>query len=286
MIASVLATVLAAAFGHAPLAGLSEAQLDQRIAQVHKLPAIGDRIDALSKLFIGTPYADYPLGEGGTGPEPQPRFRLDVVDCQTYVETVLAMANASSLQQAKTIMDDIRYSKAPPSFATRNHFTEAQWLPSNIAKGYLRSETESIDGNAPVSNLVLDRAKWGKVPLLQRLLKADIPEGKFGIAYLPLAEIRKRANSIEPGSVILVVRANDPSRVVRVSHMGFIVNGAGGLAVRHASTVPAEHLVIEEPFDHYLARMAAYKKWRVIGFGLAMPLDARLRASQVLQAAK
>ena len=38
------------------------------------------------------PYGDYPLGEG-SGVEPQPRWRVDQVDCQTFVETVLAMAD-------------------------------------------------------------------------------------------------------------------------------------------------------------------------------------------------
>jgi hypothetical protein len=282
-----LALTLAAAFDQAPLAALPEAQLDQKLAEIHGSPAIGDRIDALSKLFLGTPYADYPLGEGGSGPEPQARFRLDAFDCQTFVETVMAMANAKSVAETKALLDDIRYGKAPPSFANRNHFTEAQWLPANIGKGYLREGVQSIDGRAPVAELVLDKAQWGKVALLDRLKAANIPDGRFAIRYLPIAQMKARAGSIEPGSVILVVREADPKRVVRVSHMGFVVRGKQGLMVRHASpTQELGHRVVDEPFEAYLTRMASFRKWPVTGFGLAMPLDARLRASQVLQAAR
>jgi hypothetical protein len=271
----------AAASAGAPLARLSEAQLDRRIAAAQALP-IGDRIQELSRLFVGTAYVDFPLGEGGTGPEPQARFRLDGVDCQTYVETVLAMANARSVSQAKVLLDDIRYASLPPSFATRNHFTEAQWLPKNIEKGYLRSAVESIDARAPVSELVLEKASWTQVPFLKRLTTASIPEGTFGVRYLPLAEARAHASSIAPGSVILVVREADPKRVVRVSHMGIVVRAGAGLAVRHASSVPTERRVVEEPFDHYLDRMGEFKKWKVIGFGLALPLDAKARAAAIL----
>jgi Protein of unknown function (DUF1460) len=282
-----LAAALLVAAAQPQLAQLSEAKLDRKIAAVHAAPAIGDRIAALSKLMLGTPYADYPLGEGGEGPEPQARFRLDAVDCQTFVETVLALANARDLAEAKILLDDIRYAKAPPSFSTRSHFTEAQWLPANIGKGYLREEARSVDRNAPVAELVLSRAEWSKVPALQRLLAADIPEGRFDIPYLPLAEMKESARRIPAGSVILVVREADPNRVVRVSHMGFVLRGPGGVFVRHASPTDAlGHQVVDEPFDAYLTRMSSFKKWPVQGFGLALPLDAKGRAAQVLRASQ
>ena len=113
-----LALLLAAA----PVLQLSEQQLDRAVADAHLVPAIGERVERLSALFVGVPYGDYPLGEG-SGVEPQPRWRVDKVDCQTFVETVLAMANAKSLDRARAVLDDIRYAGDPPkvSFSTRNH---------------------------------------------------------------------------------------------------------------------------------------------------------------------
>src|SRR6266851_2729821 len=176
-------------------APLGERDLERAIEQAQRSAALDERIERISRLFLGTPYGQYPLGEG-SGVEPQPRWRADMVDCQTYVETVLAMANAKNLAQAKALLDDIRYRGPPISFSSRNHFTEAQWLPANEAKGYLIEETSDIDRSAPMATLVLRREQWSKVKGLERLAPAEIPEGKFSIHYLPLAEARERAVQI------------------------------------------------------------------------------------------
>ena len=272
---------LALLLASAPVLQMSEQQLDRAISDAHLVPAIGERIERLSALFVDVPYRDYPLGEG-SGVEPQPRWRVDGVDCQTFVETVLAMANAKSLERARTVLDDIRYAGDPPkvSFATRNHFTEAQWLPSNLGKGYLREETRTIEERAPSTSLVLRRAQWEKVPGLKRLSPAKIPQGEFPIRYLTLEQTRKRGASIEPGSVLLVVRQQDPKRVVRVSHMGLVVRKEGRLYVRHASTGD-EHKVIDLELGQFVDRLREYKKWPVQGIALFLPLDAQARVKQL-----
>ena len=280
MTAPFLAILLAAA----PVLSMSEAQLDAKIAEAHKLP-FAERIGALSELFVGVPYTDFPLGDGQAGPEPGPLFRTDGVDCQTYVETVLAMANATGLGQARSILDDIRYADGKPSFETRNHFTEAQWLPANTRKGYLKDEVPALDRRAPSSTLTLVKEQWSQVPALKRLIPANIPDGKYPVRYLPLEEVQKRAASIAPGSVLMVVRENDPARVVRITHMGFVVRTKDGLAVRHAST-GKEHAVIDEPLDAFVQRQTEYKKWKVIGVALARPVDASRRVSRIQTASR
>lgn len=272
--------LLAALLSSAPVLQLSDQQLDARISETHRLP-FPDRIDALSKLFLGAPYGELPLGDGA-GPEPGPRWRLDAVDCQTYVETVMAMANARNLDEAKSVLDDIRY-KGPPSFINRNHFTEAQWLPSNTEKGYLTDEVPAIDGRAPTETLTLRKEQWSKVPALKRLADAGVPDGKFLVRYLPMSELRKHVKSIVPGTILMVVREGDPSRVVRISHMGFVLKGPNGWVVRHAST-GREHAVVDEPFGEFVAKQTEYKKWPVAGFALALPVDASLRVSQIARA--
>src|SRR3954454_9404460 len=195
----------------APVLSLSEAQLDSTIARTHKRP-FAERIAALSQLFVGVPYGEFPLGDGQRPPEPGPLFRTDAVDCQTYVETVLAMANARSLDHAKAILDDIRYADGKPSFQSRNHFTEAQWLPANSRKGYLKDAVPALDRRAPAETLALLKSEWTQVPALKRLADANIPDGKYQVRYLPLEEARKRAKEIAPGTVVMVVRENDPAR--------------------------------------------------------------------------
>ena len=269
----------------APVAQLSDQQLDANIAAMHQLP-FNERIERLTQVFLGTPYGELPLGEGPAGgPEPFPRWRVDKVDCQTFVETVLAMANARSLEEARHILDDIRYN-GEPSFENRNHFTEAQWLPVNIGKGYLVDEVPTIDGRAPSETLTLVHAQWSKVKALQRLADIhNIPDGKYTVRYLPMEELQKNAKAMQSGSIIFVVREHDPNRIVRISHMGFVVKTPKGWMVREASSGP-EHAVIEVPFGEYVKKQAEFKKWKVVGFALATPVDAKLRVSQITKTAQ
>ena len=276
--------LLAALLSSAPVLEMTEPQLDAKIAEAHRLP-FTERIDALSRLFVGVPYTDLPLGDGDQGPEPGPRFRTDGVDCQTYVETVLAMANGRSLDQTKAILDDIRYADGKPSFQSRNHFTEAQWLPANARKGYLADEVPALDRRAPAETLILDKSQWTQVPGLKRLIPANVPDGKYKVRYLPLDRVEKRAKDICPGSILMVVREHDPNRVVRITHMGFVVRTDSGLVVRHAST-GKEHAVIDEPLDAFVQRQREYKKWKVIGVALARPLDAERRVSRIQTASR
>ena len=82
--------------------------------------------------------------------------------------------------------------------------------------------------------------------------------------------------------MLLIVRAADPERVVRVSHMALVVRTERGLVVRHAS-FGKEREVIEERVGDFLDRQATYRKWPVMGIALALPLDARPRAEQLRQ---
>jgi N-acetylmuramoyl-L-alanine amidase-like protein len=275
------AAAVALAVLASPGSRLTELELERAIEEAQHSPGIAERIEQLSRLFLGTPYGQFPLGEG-SGIEPQPRWRADMLDCQTYVETVLAMANARSLDEAKALLDDIRYGSTPISFVTRNHFAEAQWLPANEAKGYLQEETTQLDPRSPAAMLVLHREQWIRVKGLERLSTAHIPEGEFSIRYLPLDEAPKLAARFAPGSVLLIVRAADPERIVRVSHMALVVKTTRGLAVRHAS-FGKERKVIEERVEEFLDRQRTYRNWPVLGIALALPLDARARAARLRQ---
>jgi hypothetical protein len=273
--------LFAALVASAPVVSMSEQQLDSKIAEAHRMQ-FPDRVDMLSRLFVGVPYGELPLGDGPGSPEPGARWRVDTVDCQTYVETVMAMANGRSLEEAKSILDDIRY-MGPPNFVNRNHFTEAQWIPANTQKGYITDEVPAIDGRAPTETLTLVKAQWSKLPALKRLADAGVPDGKFMVRYLPMDDLRKHVKSIQPGTILMVVREGAPDKVVRISHMGFVLKGPNGWVVRHATT-GKEHAVVDEPFGEFVQKQTEYRKWPVAGFALVLPVDASLRVSQIAKA--
>ena len=142
-----------------------------------------------------------------------------------------------------------------------------------------------VSWHAPAETLTLVKSEWTQVPALKRLTEANIPDGKYQVRFLPLEEARKRAKDIPPGTVLMVVREHDPNRVVRISHMGFVISSDGGLVVRHAST-GKDRAVLDEPFDAFVQRQTEYKKWKVIGVALARPLEARARVSRIKTAAR
>jgi len=49
---------LALLFASAPVLQMSEPQLDRAISDAHLVPAIGERIERLSALFVDVPYRD------------------------------------------------------------------------------------------------------------------------------------------------------------------------------------------------------------------------------------
>ena len=143
----------------------------------------------------------------------------------------------------------------------------------------------ALDRRAPSETLILDKSQWTQVPGLKRLIPANVPDGKYKVRYLPLDELEKRAKDIPAGTIIMAVREHDPNRVVRITHMGFVVRTESGLAVRHAST-GKEHAVVDEPFDAFVERQTEYKKWKVVGLALARPLEARARVSRLATASR
>src|SRR5207249_1146438 len=145
------------------------------------------------------------------------------------VETVLAMANGRSLDQAKAILDDIRYADGKPSFQSRNHFTEAQWLPANARKGYLADEVPALDRRAPAETLILDKSQWTQVPGLKRLIPADVPDGEYRESRPP----RASAAQVTWAWRTFVSDGCDPDgssrkRSVRFGLRLFVFRGLGG----------------------------------------------------------
>jgi hypothetical protein len=220
---------------------------------------------AASALFLGTPYGIAPLGEGEPGRAP--RLRFDEVDCQTFVEEAIALGEAERPEDLLATLDDLRYS-GPPSFADRNHFMMSQWVPRNVAKGYLRDLTRSIAGPlTEVARKRLTPESWERRRGSRdiKLPPDRVPLGRWALPIVPLAHLEEIAEKIPDGTLLLIVRADRPAWPDRVTHLGLLVRHGRIPFLRHASNV--FHRVRDEPLDHFVARNARYA-WPVVGFSL------------------
>ena len=105
--------------------------------EVRGLEEIGSRIDAISRHFIGFPYLETPLVGSATLPE-RLTVALGGFDCVTYVESVLALARASTATEFVENLRRIRYAGGDVDWRRRNHYMTA-WIRNNQSAGIVRN---------------------------------------------------------------------------------------------------------------------------------------------------
>ena len=232
--------------------------------------ALSRRVLEVSARFLGTPYVHSPLGEG-TGIDPDPTIRFDAVDCLTFVEETLALSIARNPAEVPAFLQQLRYARNA-RYEERNHLMEAQWLPHNLHKGFVRDITREFGGAATVRvQKRITAQSWA--PPSSRILnlpKAARITGTFEMDLLPLSFALARARQIPPGTILLVVRAEHPRKVTRVTHLGFVVQKGNRTYLRHAAR-NLYHRVVDEELSAFLGRNARYAKWPVAGISLLEP---------------
>jgi hypothetical protein len=204
--------------------------------------ALTDRIVAISARYRGTPYRRDPLGEGPTGAiDRDPLICTTGVDCQTYVEQVLAEAIAPRPADVLACLTRIRYHDGVVGFGTRNHYMVSDWLPHN--RWLIRDLTDEVGGKTtrPMEKRI-DRAAFFRAhgaPDLGR----GIPPERSRTTYIPRAALPAVAARIPTAAVLIWVQ--DRPGII-AAHCGFAIRDAhGALLLRHAS----ERLgrVVDEP---------------------------------------
>lgn len=243
----------------------------EEAARATAMRPLAERMAAVTAPLLGVPYLLDPLGEG-EGHDPDPIARYDGFDCQTFVEEALALSLALDPEDAGRVRASLRYGDGPIDYAHRRHFMELQWLPGNIAAGWIRMTTDTYGATTPFRQDV-GPDLWARWRDRARFVMPDeaLPTGQMALDVLPLAAAIEVAPRILPGSVVFVVREHRPGVPLWITHLGIVVAGADGRArLRHASTTA--HVVKEEDLAAYLRRAAAWPGWPVAGIAVAEPL--------------
>jgi hypothetical protein len=292
---------LASLLGAAPRAAQEEAPppIDSRalgneiLDRLHALSPGADlnqRLLAASEPLLGRPYRADPLGEHGLAPDDDPMYRFDAFDCQTLLETTLALANAEDLPHFVLYLSNIRYHNGRARFQDRNHLVEAQWAPHNLANGTLRDITADIGGAAAKKVRVSVVRQGLERPYLKFLSSVgeQWPIGDYQLPYLPIEWAIEHAHRIPEGTIIQIVR--EPRRGVphAVTHQGIVLQRPDGQRVfRNASSSPRFQKVVDRSVVGYLTFSKTYfskgGRWPVIGVNLLQaqpsPKAALLTAS-------
>ena len=267
---------------------------------------VSRRIADISRQFLGRPYALGALGEGVHGEYDQcPLYRTDAFDCETYVDTVLALALAHDLSSFKQKIRQIRYKNGHVSFVDRNHFTCLDWNQNNQHQKFVKDITTTFqDANhrsvALMATALIDKPRWYQhFPLsIIRLPNASPEEQAERLAalkqqgrqllrvvstipYLPLSALfdqtghanRPLFNQIPSGAIIELIRPNWDmeqriSTRLNVSHLGFAILENGVLMFRHATSTAGQ--VVEVPLIDYLRE--ARKSPTIRGINVQVPI--------------
>lgn len=296
LLAALLGVVLAAPAAAAPkpFYQLDEKHIAKELKKIHKQhPDLQHRVVAVSDRLLGTPYVLGPLGEGPDGEfDRDPTYRFDAFDCTTFVETTMALALRPDLKDALDTLQKIRYKDGKVSYFTRNHFTEADWVPHNVWAGYLRDITRQVAGDKTLElTQVVDKHKWylakstadieGRftereklkaLPKLQALGEGLEPQ-RATLDVLPMSELPQALARIPSGTIANLVREPREDKETMVSHQVLIVKkGPDGEAfVRHAAY---DEKVMDVPALEYFYKYFN-STWRLVGLNLNELRDPR-----------
>lgn len=253
---------------------------------ISTLSAEQSKIEEISAQFLGRPYKLFPLGDGEAGRYDQaPLYRLDQFDCDTFVNTVLALALSNSPAGYRQCLRMLRYEQGKVDFLTRRHFTAVDWNLPHQKRGILKDVTKRFvdEHHHPVyqlSETTLDKGGWYRHLSIDRIhlkdptlrearleeLKrrgAHLPPVQSRVPYLPLTALFS-ADGIEnqalfsqfpDASIVEIVRPNWAlkSRIgtnLDISHLGFVFRKNGKLWFRNASSTLNK--VVDQLFIDYL----------------------------------
>ena len=239
-------------------------------------PDLRARIVHLARKNLGQPYEIYLLGEAPFEThDPQPLYCLTKSDCLVFTEHTLAMALSRDWTGFFRLLQRIRYRDGQIGVATRNHFTEADWNPSN--RWLATDVTAELAGDAAKKwDAKIDRARFLKN---RYKLETQFPVEKLRDTYLPYEAIARADAHIQPGDIIELVRGvvkpGAPESDIFggnawIGHVGLAARGPdGSLHVIHS----AEPKVREETMAALIARETAHNaekdaagKPRLLGF--------------------
>jgi len=246
-----------------PLYRMTPAETGEYLAYARQaFPDFRERVVHLGRKNIGQPYELYLLGEYPFEVhDPQPLYCLDKSDCVVFTEHIYAMALSDSWESFFWTLQRIHYRDGVIGVATRNHYTEADWNPSN---SWLVTDVSRELAGASVATYKqkVDRAKF----LAKRYkLERDIPVETIEEAFVPKDQIAAILPQLNNGDFVNIISTKDGGYFA--SHVGMVAVGEDGERHFLHSAAPK---VREETFDAFIARCEA-RDARNLSKGLNKP---------------
>jgi cell wall-associated NlpC family hydrolase len=216
---------------HAQAHGLNRRRVAHLLSEAKNSRSVSSRIEVLSRQFLGHPYEANPLIGSADTPEVF-MASLDGFDCVTYIETIIALALASDVDNFTDWLRQIRYEQGDIRWERRNHYMTV-WIRNNVRKGIIR----------PVSI----RA----VPIVSRERVLNVVPGLAShrtlVKCVPKPAVRRLEPHLQSGDLIFFASTR---KNLDVFHAGIIVRDDKRLRMRHASR--SKGGVVEQALNEFL----------------------------------
>ncbi len=212
--------------------GLDRHRVEQLIRAAKDERTVTSRIDVLSQRFLGYSYQPDPL-IGSAEIAEVFTASLEGFDCVTYLETIVALACASSVDHFADLLRRIRYDQGRIEWDRRNHYT-TDWIRNNLREGILR------------------RVPMRAVPTVSKIrilnVVRGLPARRTQMKWVPKRAFARLEPHLETGDLIFFVSTR---KNLDVFHAGIIVRAGQKLLMRHASRSQAG--VVEQELREFLS---------------------------------
>jgi N-acetylmuramoyl-L-alanine amidase-like len=211
--------------------GLGRRIVKQLLSKAKRDRSVSGRMDLFSRHFLGRPYKASPL-IGSADTAEVFTASLDGFDCVTYIETILALARATTVDDFVEWLRKIRYECGRIQWERRNHYVTV-WIRNNVRNGIIR----------PVST--------PGVPTISRERLLNVVPGLAAIRTRVKC-IPKRAESrllvyLQDGDLIFFVST---CRNLDVFHAGIVAHDGKRFLLRHASR--GRGFVVEQELTEFI----------------------------------
>ena len=216
---------------HAQPRDLSRRRVEQLLSETKHDRSAASRIDVLSRHFLGHSYKPNPLIGSADTPEVF-TASLDGFDCVTYIETIVALARASNVDDFTEWLQKIRYERGRIQWKRRNHYM-TPWIRNNVREGTIR----------PVS--------MPAVPILVSERVLNIVPGldpqRARVKCVPKRAVPRLEQYLQSGDLIFFASTR---KNLDVFHAGIVVRDGKRVLMRHASR--SQGLVVEQELSEFL----------------------------------
>lgn len=214
-------------------------------------------MDETAKFFLGVPYVGKTLEY-----EPERLIvNLREMDCMTFVENVLALAEASasgtpSWQTYLEKLQQIRYRDGKiEGYTSRLHYT-SDWIYENEKKGLIADITKEIGGVPLAMDVSFVSTHPESYMQLQShpeyitvMAKKEKEINSRQYYYIPKEEIDKWEAQIRTGDIVCFVTS---IKGLDISHVGIIHKEGDKMTFIHASSGKKRVIINEESLQDYV----------------------------------